>query len=463
MSDCNRFPRLLQLRDAGDLDAVQAHLAECSACADAWDDLEALTALGQSLPDGRPDEARRESVRTRILAQAQLESGRSPARRPIRLVALAAAAAIGAWIIGTQFVAEPPAPIGRIASAPGAVFSVRKTEAVEWVALDEGRITIRVPTLPDDRRLVVVTDDAEVEVRGTIFTVEAIDGRLTAVEVEEGVVEVRPAGAEAVRLKPSQRWATERAAARPAAPEPPSSAIAAADVPRELPGEPTQPPSEPREWPRADARAPEAAPRVPAKPPQGPPAGRSDAAPVPKAADPEPAPAGRPVAPAGTRAAPVAAPDDPPAPDAGPIDAPAKADASATPDPGVSPQTARFDEGWQALRAGRPSAAAAAFAAAAALDGPLIADARWWRAVALGRGGDDGAAREAVLDFLRLHPRSPRKAEASVMLGWLDFAAGRVDAAEAAFTAGLSGARPAVRESAREGLDAVKNWRAARE
>lgn len=440
MSDCTKLPHLLRLRDAGEMVAVEAHLAECPACAEAWRDLEALTALGRALPDGQPDARRRESVRTRILAEATAPAPRSR----WRLVALAAAAAIGAWIVGTQLGPDPPPPLGRIASAPGAIFSVSKTDGDEVVALREGRLMIRVPRLEGGRRFVVLTDDAEVEVRGTAFAVEASDGRLRAVEVEAGVVEVRPAGAEAVRLKAAQRWPMDGRGAL---------------VPRELPdGQPRKPqptvrapagpreetkPAAPRPRPRAaDAATADPRPRTPRKAPADPAVARRDA---------------------GARSPGEAAADAGlPAPDADVADTETGGSHIAAPDaaPAASPQTVRFDAGWTALRAGRPADAAPAFAGAAALGGPLTADARWWHAVALGRAGDDAAARQALARFMTAHPGSPRRLEAGVMAGWLDFAAGRVEAAEAAFREGLGARRAAVRESARTGLAAVADWRA---
>jgi len=53
------------------------------------------------------------------------------------------------------------------------------------------------PLLPGARFL-VATADAAVEVRGTIFHVEAHDGRLASVTVSEGKVEVRHRGATAL-------------------------------------------------------------------------------------------------------------------------------------------------------------------------------------------------------------------------------------------------------------------------
>ena len=57
-------------------------------------------------------------------------------------------------------------------------------------------------------------------------------------------------------------------------------------------------------------------------------------------------------------------------------------------------------------------------------------------------------------------PGSARAAEAAVMLGWIEFEAGRVDGAEALFRAGRASTRAPVKASAEEGLAAVAKWRA---
>ena len=111
------------------------------------------------------------------------------------------------------------------------------------------------------------------------------------------------------------------------------------------------------------------------------------------------------------------------------------------------------------MRGGKPNVAVDAFDAAASLPGPLVADAHWWRAVALGRAGRDGETLVALNRYLAAYPTSTRRAEASVMLGWLHFAAGRMDAAEAAFRAGVGARRGAVERRAKEGLEAVTEWR----
>jgi TolA-binding protein len=76
----------------------------------------------------------------------------------------------------------------------------------EIVRLDEGTIVLTVERLTAGERFRVQTDDAEVEVRGTRFQVSASRGKLTAVTVSSGRVEVRSPGGGHVLLDPGDEW-----------------------------------------------------------------------------------------------------------------------------------------------------------------------------------------------------------------------------------------------------------------
>ncbi len=79
-------------------------------------------------------------------------------------------------------------------------------------SLGAGSVRARVAKLHDGERFVVRTPDAEVEVRGTVFTVSLADaddacggGTVTRVAVEEGVVVVRRGGVES-RVTRGEKW-----------------------------------------------------------------------------------------------------------------------------------------------------------------------------------------------------------------------------------------------------------------
>jgi TolA-binding protein len=120
-----------------------------------------------------------------------------------------------------------------------------------------------------------------------------------------------------------------------------------------------------------------------------------------------------------------------------------------------SPAELAFSEGWQALRSDDYPRAAAAMrrASEAAPASALAADARYWEAVALARQGLQAKARLALEEFLRRFPGSPRAGEVSAMLGWLLLDSHEWSAAERLFHAAESDRAPAVRESAKKGLE----------
>jgi TolA-binding protein len=132
----------------------------------------------------------------------------------------------------------------------------------------------------------------------------------------------------------------------------------------------------------------------------------------------------------------------------------------ATPPPpvlGIGPGEQAFMEGWRAIRDGDHLSAARAMTRAieASPHAMLAEDARYWRAIALGRSGRVQAARAAMEEFLRLHPQSTRAGEVSAILGWLLLDARESAAAELRFRAAELDLRPAVRDSARAGLQAL--------
>jgi TolA-binding protein len=120
-----------------------------------------------------------------------------------------------------------------------------------------------------------------------------------------------------------------------------------------------------------------------------------------------------------------------------------------------------FGRGFRALRRGNYGEASEQFELAIA-GGPgsrLVDDARYWRAVALARSGQTAAAQGALGEFLRLHPRSPRAGEASVMLGWMLLDSGDRTGAFRRFKAAAADRDPVVRASAAKGLARITDTR----
>ncbi|HEX3482020.1 MAG TPA: FecR domain-containing protein [Kofleriaceae bacterium] len=409
---CPGDAELARALAAGGDPEIAAHLEACAICRAVWDATRATIELARELPIALPPPARREEVRTAVLAAAQGLAHR-PARRAWRVPAIAAAAAA---VAGTLALARSPAPglahhaHGTVHPRPGARWTARSAGPDEIVELGDGAIDVEVEPLHPGERFRVIVGDAELEVRGTAFTAIARAERLIEVAVAHGRVDLVHApgalpgtalGAPAT-LTAGQWW---HAAA---------DAVAAAPVSAQAP--PVVPAArESVEQPPAPAP-----PRAPAAPPQRP--HRATAA-ARRELAPEPAP-------------PAAAP------------------------PAPTPRAAEevsYDEAWAALRAGDFAHAAGGFTRVVLLapDSPLAEDAGFWRAVALARGKRSLEAVAAFHDFLDGHARSPRAGQASAMLGWLLIDARVLDEAERRFRAAAGDPDPAVRRSAQAGLDAL--------
>jgi ferric-dicitrate binding protein FerR (iron transport regulator) len=200
---------------------VRDHVKNCESCRAEWASFARLADLSRMLPSPEvaPDDL--EAVRTALLAES-----RRP-RKPMSwslwllwapVVALVAAAAL--WLVHGREVRperlvgpdtparSSPASLHRGVVHPGntAVFSSIQGQPDEVVVLRQGEITVEVAHLAERERFRVLTGDAAVEVKGTVFSVTAADDRLVAVAVTRGQVVVRVLGHDPVTLGPNERW-----------------------------------------------------------------------------------------------------------------------------------------------------------------------------------------------------------------------------------------------------------------
>jgi hypothetical protein len=196
--------------DARDQASVARHLEACASCRALRADLERLGHLvaRPMLPEATPLEHQR--GRKALLTAPPQKS------RPEAVVAALAVAAVllvvaggfGVWrarapAVGVEVARRMPAPPRvadvrgetRVQGIGGARFTRVESDGVDRVELEEGVVDLRVRPLVGRERFLVATKDAEVEVRGTAFRVEAHAWRLRLVSVSEGKVEVRYAGA----------------------------------------------------------------------------------------------------------------------------------------------------------------------------------------------------------------------------------------------------------------------------
>ena len=250
---CPRPMELTRAQVSGSDDAeLRAHLAECARCAADWAAHARVTALAADLPVAAPLPEHSAQVRSALLMAARAGAARQV--RPVRRIVLSAAvlcaaglaAAVGLrWFDSRAGTGSPPGPEQQAAVAPIYRGTVNAHEGArfirvggvpdEIVRLTDGTITVEVDKLQPGERFRVITNDGEVEVRGTAFDVAADADRLRAVHVLHGRVEVRPERAPMVALAAGQRWQAEQVASVEPAPEParaPEPVTAPAPTPR---------------------------------------------------------------------------------------------------------------------------------------------------------------------------------------------------------------------------------------
>jgi TolA-binding protein len=389
-----------------------------------------LDAAARSLPAPDAERARAEETRTALLASAATRAQLSRRSRvPLYALggALAAAAAIVVWI-GVR-PAPSPAPTHTVAVAGKrqAIMAMGKATFTrgDWpdyiVTLDDGRISVEVAQVQDGERFRVITSDAEVEVRGTKFEVEAAHGKIAEVAVREGRVEVR-ADSRVIILAAGETWSATRTVQR--------------DV--VIPTAPASPTS------TAPAPAPSTTPT-----PTAPIVRNTRTARIEKTPTPTPTPDHAKLAATPDQAKPAATPDQAKIEPPKPVEAP-------------KPGEDEFRAGWTALRGGDAAAATKLFASACAraANDALGEDACFWAGAAAKRANDTKTARTAFAHFLDRFPSSARAPEASALLGWILYDAGDLDGAEAKFKQAVNDKVPKVRDSATKGLEAIRRKRA---
>jgi len=390
-----------------------------------WAALAAAVAFGVGLGLwSKPIQPRRPTLPTDVATRTEVPTHGSGARGLASTMATAAPANQA-----SPTTPLPEAAIGSLLAAPGraqidvqltahglAQYDRERIANSEIVRLHQGRVQFQVQRLPSAARFIVRVGDAEVEVKGTIFTVFAEQGRLQRVDVERGLVEVRVPPQASTLLAAGQTWQ--------AAPARRSDANA---------------PTVGRQGTQAAtaSRLP-----MPAEP-KGPLRNRSQLTGATQPAQPALA-----SSPASPLAASSALPLRP---------ASGKVAATRSEAPPVSPAEQAFLSGFAALKQGRyvPAASDLERAVALAPSGPVAEDARFWSAVAWGRAGRTQEAAASLRAFLAQHPQSPRQPEAAAALGWLLLRERKLDEAERVLRSAHPRRTTAVAESLRSALSAI--------
>ena len=201
----------------GSDEELAAHLATCASCRTAWDRARAAIELARELPVPQPSPARREEVRTAILAAAA-----APAQRPRRriwhapAIVLAGAAGVVAYLATRASLPSVPHAHGTVRPHVGARYVISSVEPDEIIRLSDGALDVEVEPLHPGERFRVVVGTAELEVRGTAFRVTASAERLVEVTVAHGRVDLTPDRGAPSTLAAGQAWHAVVASTHPA-------------------------------------------------------------------------------------------------------------------------------------------------------------------------------------------------------------------------------------------------------
>lgn len=215
------------------------HVRTCAVCAGERAAMDEIGALVRALDPPLPSSERLDEIRGRLLALPDPRPVARPRAPRWAWGAVGAAAAAAVVVVGLSLYApsavEPGVPELRahVQSAASTRFvhhAAREAEP-ERVELSEGSIHLEIEPLAPSERFVVATDDAEVEGRGTVVEVVALDGQLTRVHVVSGKVEVRWRGAPEVQLGAGQTWTPPARVREPVLPPSPAPAVSVEPAP----------------------------------------------------------------------------------------------------------------------------------------------------------------------------------------------------------------------------------------
>lgn len=398
--------------------ALLDHLEQCENCQNEWKQIKQVVDLGRKLPSGYPNEKRLDDVRIEIFASA-LAPKPSLSRSKISAMALMIIAVFALIFTAVRFapslfnhkdIVAGEVYRAKIRPQGFATYSVESSQPNEVVKLKTGTLTVTVDPLRPGERFRVIVGNAEVIVRGTVFDVIAKDGKLIDVLVQSGKVEVRTHVSQPIALGPGQ--SLDRVAPAPDS----ESKILVAQNDQSMKNSPNHNKASDVKQPLIN---------------------RTERHVSKKTFD-----------------------NDRPKtvvekPDTAMQPSPPKEEPDAIVPPRVkNPSQIAFESGWAALREGKHSDAAQYFGQAIKQAGnsPLVEDASFWHAVSLARAGKTNQAKNALTLFVNMYSRSPRRGEASVMLGWILLRAGDFAGAKSRFNTAVNDRVSHVRESAAKGL-----------
>jgi hypothetical protein len=235
--------------------SFERHVSACGVCADERASLARLRAMSERLPVLSSTPLERRRLRAAILRAEnhRLLEAPSVSRNLAWMIGAAVVATAVAVGVSYRHRAVPAVVFKRMSE--GAAFEVSPVGSAEWhldrqdrntrISLRDGTVSIHVAKLDLGQRFVLALPDAELEVRGTWFSVHVEEGRTTLVSVSEGSVSLTwRSGAQQI-LGAGQSWRageSEIGAARASHPESSSEREPEAAPPSSFPSAPAHSP-----------------------------------------------------------------------------------------------------------------------------------------------------------------------------------------------------------------------------
>jgi TolA-binding protein len=198
---------------ADDAASFERHVQTCSVCAHELRELARLKDLGQRLPWPKSEPLQRRRQRAELLKRAHGDDAEPTRWRWSWLVVAALCVLVLSGVVAEralrrQAPGPPNVSYEVLAGSRGAWREVQAGRDVR-LQLREGEITVRIARLKAGQSFVLWLPDGELEVRGTVFTVELTSGHTSRVAVREGRVALRLAGHPELLLSAGQVWQAE--------------------------------------------------------------------------------------------------------------------------------------------------------------------------------------------------------------------------------------------------------------
>lgn len=176
--------------DKRDLLSFERHAAHCADCMAEIAVLRGITQKMAALPEPERTDLEHRRARQELLRRANEQFlADKPAAKPWKMWSLAGAVALGLSIFFWQRTDRTAkAPAFDIVDMAQAVWQTETIASTSRVKLQSGQAAFHVEHVQKDAHFYVEMPDGHIEVRGTRFVVDVVEGKTRSVVVTEGIV-----------------------------------------------------------------------------------------------------------------------------------------------------------------------------------------------------------------------------------------------------------------------------------